>query len=321
MLDQTFTRYLLTMLQPTESPQQPNDSHIAQSREEKAQTEDSEAIAGNNEQVSALTSPKNLPPLGEYTKLNMHQPGIVASAPLSVHTSDELVLLGPSLEAQRGTAIASDAARFGAPVEEAIMTEDRERRHIPLPESHPMEAGSSAETHSGNPIFTSEQAMATTDMSNVAKTEIDTQLLDSTNPMKDQTQISLPPVETRHQANPPPVSAIAQKSTAKSSQENTLTELKAQRSALLASLAALPKIKDLIAEQYSTDEASETSNNEPTDATVTAAAGKLVKRHIKLLHEYNEIKDVGQGLMGLIADQRGVRIVEVQEEFGLESND
>ena len=42
-----------------------------------------------------------------------------------------------------------------------------------------------------------------------------------------------------------------------------------------------------------------------------------VKRHIRLLHEYNEIKDVGQGLMGLIADARGVRQVEVQREFGV----
>ena len=29
--------------------------------------------------------------------------------------------------------------------------------------------------------------------------------------------------------------------------------------------------------------------------------------------EYNELKDMGQGLMGLIADQRGARIVEVPE--------
>lgn len=42
-----------------------------------------------------------------------------------------------------------------------------------------------------------------------------------------------------------------------------------------------------------------------------------VKRHIRLLHEYNEIKDVGQGLMGLIADARGVRHGEVQTEFGV----
>lgn len=46
-----------------------------------------------------------------------------------------------------------------------------------------------------------------------------------------------------------------------------------------------------------------------------------VQRHIRLLHEYNEIKDVGQGLMGLIADARGVRQVEVQREFGVGDRD
>ncbi|KAL4819491.1 Swi5-domain-containing protein [Aspergillus spinulosporus] len=48
---------------------------------------------------------------------------------------------------------------------------------------------------------------------------------------------------------------------------------------------------------------------------------ETVKRHIQLLHEYNEIKDIGQGLMGLIADARGVRQVEVQKEFGLSLKD
>ncbi|KAJ5756985.1 uncharacterized protein N7511_007167 [Penicillium nucicola] len=46
-----------------------------------------------------------------------------------------------------------------------------------------------------------------------------------------------------------------------------------------------------------------------------------VKRHIRLLHDYNEIKDVGQGLMGLIAEERGVRQVEVEREFGVEEKD
>ncbi|KAL4734900.1 Swi5-domain-containing protein [Aspergillus similis] len=48
---------------------------------------------------------------------------------------------------------------------------------------------------------------------------------------------------------------------------------------------------------------------------------ETVKRHIRLLHEYNEIKDIGQGLMGLIADARGVRQVDVLKEFGLGMND
>lgn len=50
-------------------------------------------------------------------------------------------------------------------------------------------------------------------------------------------------------------------------------------------------------------------------------ADGMVKAHIKLLHEYNAIKDVGLGLMGLIADGRGVRLGGVMEEFGVGTRD
>ncbi|KAG2412705.1 hypothetical protein HFD88_010262 [Aspergillus terreus] len=46
-----------------------------------------------------------------------------------------------------------------------------------------------------------------------------------------------------------------------------------------------------------------------------------VQRHIRLLHDYNEIKDIGQGLMGLIADARGMRQIDVQKEFGVGDRD
>ncbi|TGO11298.1 hypothetical protein BTUL_0113g00280 [Botrytis tulipae] len=46
-------------------------------------------------------------------------------------------------------------------------------------------------------------------------------------------------------------------------------------------------------------------------------AKQTVKRHIRLLHDYNDIKDVGQGLLGMIADNRGVRVGELYEEFGV----
>ncbi|PSK56452.1 hypothetical protein B9Z65_6076 [Elsinoe australis] len=39
--------------------------------------------------------------------------------------------------------------------------------------------------------------------------------------------------------------------------------------------------------------------------------------HIKLLGRYNDIKDVAQGLMGLIAEQRGCRVKDVMEELGV----
>jgi hypothetical protein len=46
-------------------------------------------------------------------------------------------------------------------------------------------------------------------------------------------------------------------------------------------------------------------------------AAETVKKHIRLLHDYNDIRDVGQGLVGMIADNRGVRIGELYEEFGV----
>lgn len=46
-----------------------------------------------------------------------------------------------------------------------------------------------------------------------------------------------------------------------------------------------------------------------------------VKAHIKLLHDYNEIRDVGQGLMGIIADNRGVRVRDVYQDFEVGEGD
>lgn len=48
---------------------------------------------------------------------------------------------------------------------------------------------------------------------------------------------------------------------------------------------------------------------------------QTVKNHIRLLHTYNEIRDVGLGLMGLIADRRGQRLTDVLGEFGAEEGD
>ncbi|KAJ8114063.1 hypothetical protein OPT61_g3964 [Boeremia exigua] len=106
-----------------------------------------------------------------------------------------------------------------------------------------------------------------------------------------------------------------------SPQEITLAELRAQKAALLDTLKALPAIQVLIEESQASHVDMSDDDGEPTEADITAAANKIVKEHIRLLHDYNELKDVGQGLMGIIADQRGLRIVEVQDEFGIDAND
>lgn len=51
------------------------------------------------------------------------------------------------------------------------------------------------------------------------------------------------------------------------------------------------------------------------------SANAVIKEHIQLLHGYNEIKDIGQGLMGFVADTRSVRIKEVMEDYGMADKD
>lgn len=46
-----------------------------------------------------------------------------------------------------------------------------------------------------------------------------------------------------------------------------------------------------------------------------------VKAHIKLLHDYNEIRDIGQGLIGIIAENRGARVSEVYKDFDVGEGD
>lgn len=52
-----------------------------------------------------------------------------------------------------------------------------------------------------------------------------------------------------------------------------------------------------------------------------ASSNAVIKDHIRLLHEYNEIKDIGQGLMGLVAEGRGVRVKDVMGDFGVGEKD
>ena len=65
----------------------------------------------------------------------------------------------------------------------------------------------------------------------------------------------------------------------------------------------------------------ETWSDEEKAQHALASANAAIKEHIRLLHEYNEIKDVGQGLMGLVAEGRGVRVKSVMEDMGVGEKD
>ena len=82
---------------------------------------------------------------------------------------------------------------------------------------------------------------------------------------------------------------------------------------------------DIITNRIGCDNRTSDHNDALLDENQVAAAvvdaKVVVQRHIKLLHEYNAIKDTGQGLLGLIADSRGVRLRDVHDEFGVGSDD
>lgn len=102
----------------------------------------------------------------------------------------------------------------------------------------------------------------------------------------------------------------------KASLEQTLIGLKAQRLRL-----ATETKPPLGLPLPTTDSAGEPLDDKEALSSALKSSNAVIKDHIALLHKYNEIKDIGQGLMGLIADQRDCRVVAVMEEFGVAEGD
>ncbi|EME43146.1 hypothetical protein DOTSEDRAFT_132200 [Dothistroma septosporum NZE10] len=92
--------------------------------------------------------------------------------------------------------------------------------------------------------------------------------------------------------------------------EAKLADLQSQRQALIAE-AKLPSGLEM-PEDWSDEQRSKQAM---VDANAT------IKEHIALLHTYNEIKDIGMGLMGLLAEKRQARVATVMEEFGMGEKD
>ena len=87
-----------------------------------------------------------------------------------------------------------------------------------------------------------------------------------------------------------------------------MAELLAQRATLVNSLSPTPNSPEL-------------ENTETRAKLAVDAANAKIKSQIRQLQQYNDIKDIGTQLMGLIAEKRGCRIAEVQEEFGINPDD
>ncbi|KAF2861860.1 hypothetical protein K470DRAFT_256407 [Piedraia hortae CBS 480.64] len=88
--------------------------------------------------------------------------------------------------------------------------------------------------------------------------------------------------------------------------EDTLFDLKSQQAGLVA------QVKGLLGMDLSQDSSVEDE--------VVERANAVIKDHIARLKKYNEIKDIAQGLIGLIAEQRGVRIADVMADFDFEAD-
>ena len=103
-----------------------------------------------------------------------------------------------------------------------------------------------------------------------------------------------------------------------------LTSLNAKRAALEQKLATLTSARaSLVADSKlpsGLDMPASWSDDEK-EKHAMQTANVTIKEHIALLHKYNEIKDIGLGLMGWVAESRGVRQGVVMEEYGMTKED
>ncbi|KAH9206956.1 Swi5-domain-containing protein [Leptodontidium sp. 2 PMI_412] len=127
----------------------------------------------------------------------------------------------------------------------------------------------------------------------------------TSSPLKPEVTTSTPSKENKEEDKTPPKSFTA-------------TDVSQNKDILMAELKAI-KIASIQARNASLEVEIKKKKARLEEVTkeLNYPAAETVKNHIKLLHDYNDIRDVGQGLVGMIADNRGVRIGELYEEFGV----
>lgn len=64
------------------------------------------------------------------------------------------------------------------------------------------------------------------------------------------------------------------------------------------------------------------ASNQPLPSS-SQSPEEIVQRHIRLLKEYNDMKDIGQQMIGLIAENRGIPVRSLYEsgEYGVTADD
>jgi Swi5 len=71
--------------------------------------------------------------------------------------------------------------------------------------------------------------------------------------------------------------------------------------------------------------AAHTVSNPPLTAAQVAEATEFsrstIQEHIRLLQQYNQIRDIGQGLIGMVAERKKARVRDCQEDFGITDGD
>ncbi|KAG9595194.1 hypothetical protein KCU77_g2638, partial [Aureobasidium melanogenum] len=110
--------------------------------------------------------------------------------------------------------------------------------------------------------------------------------------------------------------------TSSSGRDTQLDALRARQAALKATVAELLSQRTSLVNTFSpTSDTQEPDDTETRAKLAVDAANTKIKSQIKQLQQYNDIKDIGTQLMGIIAEKRGCRIIEVQEEFGINPDD
>ncbi|THY81979.1 hypothetical protein D6C93_09364 [Aureobasidium pullulans] len=106
-----------------------------------------------------------------------------------------------------------------------------------------------------------------------------------------------------------------------SGKDSQLDALRARQASLESTVSDLLSQRTSLVDALSPPNTTDSEDPEQRAKAAVDSANAKIKSQIRQLSQYNDIKDIGTQLMGLIAEKRGCRIAEVQEEFGISADD